>query len=342
MRLPRVEESPRKLFDMLYGPIRAKLLTASIRLGVFDHLTQPLTAAQAARAMKSDPLNTEYFLNGLTACGLLRKRDGVYENAPLARAFLVKGKPTYLGEGFLMQTGMRDMMVKDFYKLVKEGPPPDAAERFNHSEEDWGRFAESMANIERAGIAQQMTAIVSRLPEFPSFSRMLDLGGGPGIFGIAMVLAPPSMEGVVFDRKPSTEAAQRFIAEYGLQDRMGVLPGDYNKDPLGRGYDFIWSSFTLNFAQSNLDLVMGKIHEALNPGGVFINISEGLTRESTGPEFSVLCSLACSMHNRPLKAFDQGVIAGEMIKAGFQSVRSQSLETGWGAADMDIARKRGV
>ena len=337
--IPQMEESPRKLFEMLYGAIKAKLLTAGIRLGVFDHLTEPLTAARAARALESDPLNTEYFLNGLTACGLLEKKGGVYTNTPLARDFLVQGKPTYLGKGFLMQSARRDMVVKDLYKLVKNGPPPDAENRMNHSEEDWGRMAGFMANMERAGIAQQMAATVSGLPEFLSFRTMLDLGGGPGIFGIAMVLAHPTMKGVVFDRQPSTDAAQKFIAEYGLQDRMDVLPGDYNKDPLGGPYDFIWASNTLNFAQPDLDLIMAKIYGALNPGGVFINTSEGLTHESTQPEFTVLCSMAWSMHNHPLRAFDRGVIAEAMLRAGFRSVRSTPLDTGWGSSDMDIARK---
>ena len=67
--------------------------------------------------------------------------------------------------------------------------------------------------------------------------------------------------------------------------------------------------------------------------------SEGLPHASTQPGFYVLCTMAWSMHNRPLKAFDQGVIAREMIEAGFKSVRSRTLDTNWGPMDMDIARK---
>ncbi|MCP4118634.1 MAG: methyltransferase domain-containing protein [Desulfobacteraceae bacterium] len=339
MCLPDVDVNCEKLYQMLYANLKTKLLTTSIRLGIYDHLFAYRSVAEVAEAVDSDPVNTEFLLNGLTSCGLLKKSKGLYANEPVAQNFLVKGVPTYLGESFLMQSGMRDMMVSDLYKLVKEGPDKEAADKFERSEEQWGRFAKSMANNARAGVAQQMSELVSGLPEFPLFGKMLDLGSGPGIFGIAMVAKHPSMKGVLFDREPSTRVAQQFIEEYQLEDRMDVLAGDYNRDSIGEGYDFIWASSTLNFAQADLKPVMAKIYDALNPGGVFINLSEGLTHESTQPEFFVLCTMAWSMHNRPLKAFDQGVIASEMIEAGFKSVRTRTLDTNWGPMDMDIARK---
>lgn len=339
MSLPEVHLSSARLYQMMFSAVEEKLLTTSIRLEVYERLQNPMSAAQLAEALRSDPLNTEYFLNGLAACGLLEKRRGLYKNTPLAQTFLVKDMPTYLGEGFLVQSGMREMMASDLYKLVKQGTDPKASRELGRDEKKWGRFAKIMANNARSGVAQLMAELVSELPEFASFEKMLDLGGGPGIFGIAMVAKHPSMRGVVFDRKPSTEVAEKYIAEYQLQDRMEVLAGDYNEDPIGKGYDLIWASSTLNFAQPKLGLVIKKIFNALSPGGVFINLSEGLTHEGTQPAFFVLCTMAWSMHNPPLRAFDQGEIAEEMLKAGFKSVRSRTLDTGWGPMDMDIARK---
>jgi hypothetical protein len=82
-----------------------------------------------------------------------------------------------------------------------------------------------------------------------------------------------------------------------------------------------------------------KIYNALNPGGVFVNLSEGLTHEGTQPAVFVLGTMAWSMQNHPMGAFHQGEIAEEMLKAGFRSVRSRTLQTYWGPMDMDIARK---
>ncbi len=192
--------------------------------------------------LELDPVNTGLFLNGLAALGLLNKEQSIFSNTLMAEAFLISGRPSYLGKSFLMQREMKDMT------------------------------------------------------------------------------------GVLFDRKSSMDAARRFIAEYGMQARVTVCPGDYNTDAIGQGYDFIWAGSTLNFARPDLGSVMAKIYHALNPGGVFINCSEGLTHESTCPEFFVISTMAWAMHNSPFKPFDQGIVADAMLATGFRSVRSRTLE----------------
>ncbi|MDD4163517.1 MAG: methyltransferase, partial [Methanothrix sp.] len=89
---------------------------------------------------------------------------------------------------------MTDAMLTDLTKMIREGPPAKPAED-DADPQKWSRFASWMANDERAGIAQQMSDLISKLPEFSSFQKMLDLGGGPGIFGISMVAKHPTMRG---------------------------------------------------------------------------------------------------------------------------------------------------
>lgn len=337
MNLPKIDVSSEELYRILYAPIKSKLMITAIELKVFNLLSEPKSAVEVAKAIEGHPQNTMLFLNGLTTCGLLTKDDGFYQNSPIAQAFLAEGSPTYLGDGFISQDKMSRTMLRDLGRLVKEGPLSSDDDN-SSSEGEWARFATWMANCERAGLAQQMSDIVSELPEFSSFRKMLDLGGGPGIFGIAMVGKHPSMHGVIFDRQPVVEVAKCFIKEYEMEDRMEVLAGDYNIDSIGEGYDLIWASATLNFARENLDSVVRKIYDVLSPGGVFVNLSEGLTDEGTKPDFYVLGTVGWAM-TTSMMAFDQGVIADAMLNAGFRSVRSRTLSTGWGPMDLDIARK---
>jgi hypothetical protein len=89
---------------------------------------------------------------------------------------------------------------------------------------------------------------------------MLDLGGGPGLIGIAIVGAHPGMKGVIFDR-PAI---------------------------IGEGYDLIWASSALSLAKDDMDSLTKKIYDALNPGGVFLVLHEGLTYERTKPDVMVV------------------------------------------------------
>jgi SAM-dependent methyltransferase len=322
---------------MLIAPIRSKLLLTSIELKVFDQLSEPRSAEAVAEALGTHPENTRLFLDGLAASDLVVKQDGLYQNTPVAQAFLVENTPTFLGP-MLTITAQTFFALDDLPKLVKEGPPPPSPEADMGSEETWAQFASVVANGERAGIARQAPEIVSGLPEFPSFTKMLDLGGGPGLIGIAIVGAHPSMKGVIFDRPAIIKVAETFIKEYKMEDRMEVLGGDFNHDPLGEGYDLIWASSALSLAKDDMDSLTKKIYDALNPGGVFLVLHEGLTYERTKPDDMVLSMMPMALTGQDMW-FDQGFIADSMLRVGFKSVRSRTLDTDWGPMDLDVGRK---
>jgi len=339
-KLPEVNVGFEELYGMLLGPIRSKLLLTGIELGVFNHLSEPMSADAVAEAISAHPENTRLFLDGLAASDLLVKKDGLYQNTPVTQAYLVEGRPTFLGQLLTFQEQLWYAGLNDMPKLVKEGhPPPSPAMNWN-SEEMWTQFATFTANYQQAGVAQQAVEIVSGLPESPSFKKMLDLGGGAGIIGMAIVASHPSMRGVIFELSPIVKVAKSFIKEYGMEDRMRVMGGDYNHDSIGEGYDLIWASTTLNCAKG-MDVLMKKIYDALNPGGVFINLNEGLTHERTKPDVHII-SMMCMvlMSQSQAMCFDQGFIADSMLRVGFKSVRSRTLHAYWGPMDLDIGRKK--
>ena len=337
-KLPEVNESFGELYQMLIAPIKSKLLLTGIVLKVFNQLSEPKSADAVAEAIGSHPENTRLFLDGLAASDLLEKNDGLYQNTAVTQTFLAEGSPTFMGEMFTSQAQMWDPALNDLPKLVNEGPPPPSPEMDMGSEEMWAQFTVSLANYERAGVAQQAVEFVSELPEFTSFRKMLDLGGGPGLVGIAIAASHPHMKGVIFDRPGIIKVAETFIKEYEMEDRMDVLAGDYNCDSIGEGYDLIWTSNTLNFARHDLDSLMKKIYDALNPGGVFISFCEGLTHERTKTGFVVLSMMSIALMGQDM-CFNQGEIADSLLRVGFKSVRSRTLNAPWGAADLDIGRK---
>ncbi len=333
-KLPEVSLSFERLTHMLYGAVTTKLLLTGIELKVFSHLTEPRSAESLAREIGTHPKSTGLFLDGLTANELLLKRDGRYWNTPLADAFLVEDRPTYLGDVFRNFTEYNRPALENMTALVKDGQSPPIVFSDPSLEE---RETEIYGNYQRAGGAQQVASMISRLPEFPRLKKMLDLGGGAGLICLAIVAAHPTMTGVIFDRPEVVEVTQRFIREYGLQDRVTVIGGDYSKDSIGDGYDLVWTSFTLNFCRGNLDAIIRKIHAALNPTGVYVSLAEGLTDERTKPTMMINSMVL----GRSDLMFDEGEIAQAMLRIGFRSVHSRVAEgpQPHGPAMVDIARK---
>ena len=334
--LPEIKIDYGNLYEMLITPIRLKLLLTSIELKVFNELSKPKSYDVVAKTLSTDPTNTRLFLDGLTAIDLLEKKKGLYKNSAIAQTFLVEGGPTYLGR--ILPFIQPDAQVfENLTKLVREGPlrqpetPP-------FSEEAVAQGVVMMADAERAGYAQEALKIVLELPEFPSFQKMLDLGGGPGLIGMAIVDAHPNMKAVNFDLPPVVQKAKAYVKEYGMEGRMEVLAGDFNQDSIGEGYDLVWASGVLQFA-FDIDYVVKKVYESLNPGGVFVSLYPfAHTHERTKPEPIILGLLSMALMGHEA-GVEQGYIADSMKRAGFKSVHSQKFDTFLGSMDLDIARK---
>jgi predicted TPR repeat methyltransferase len=227
--------------------------------------------------------------------------------------------------------------LDDLVERVRSGPPPAIEDKAFSSAKMWAEVTRATAAWVTGGTGPQMTRIIAGLPEFPGFRRMLDLGGGHGMFTLYFVDAHPSMTGVVFDRAAVVSVADELIREYGMQDRVSAVAGDYLTGDIGTGYDFIWACATLNFARHDLDTLFYKVKEALNPGGVFAAFQDGMTNEKTRPE-TMLGHLGDALRMDRDLTFEQGEIADAMLRCGFRSVRSRTIRTAMGDMDLDIAR----
>jgi SAM-dependent methyltransferase len=337
-KFPELPLSFAELYALVLAPIKTKILLTGIELKVFDHLCEPVPAETVAAAIDSHPLNTQYFLDGLATMGLVEKKNGGYQNALAAQTFLVEGKLTYLGHVFAYHWTSEPNALDDLSRLVKEGPP-SSPKAYTASDEMPDAGVLSYVNIERSGRAQMIARIASHLPEFPAFQKMLDLGCGPGLNGIAIVAAHPTMQGVSFDRSRTIKVTEKSVKEYAMEDRMTVLGGDYVQDSIGEGYDLVLASDTLYYNQNDMAVIMEKIHAALNPGGVFLSFHVGLTHERTKPEGFVLGGMLAGLMGEDMGLLDQGFLADAMLQAGFKSVRSRTLTGDWAPMDLDIGRK---
>ena len=124
-----------------------------------------------------------------------------------------------------------------------------------------------------------------------------------------------------------------------VADEIGSHPGNTRLFLGGlAANDLILASATPNFLKDDLDSFLTKIFDALNSNGVFIILSDGLTDERTKPELMVTGWLSMALTGQDM-GFDQGFIADSMLRVGFRSVRSRTLEMPMGPMDLDIGRK---
>ncbi len=327
------------LGEWLLGPVRMALLTTAIELGIPELLATTSDADEVARQLDAHSGNTRLLLDAMAAMGLAEKHGNAYANSPLAERHLRDGSETNLLDVIQRMAAMQHKNLVRLADLVRNGPPPLKQEDKLENPELWRKAARGLANYQRSGLAQYAASLVAALPESASLKHMLDLGGGPGVVGMAIVERHPGMTGVLCDMPNVAETAQAEIAAKGLSNRIRVLSGDYNTLDLGGGFDLVWASHTLYYAKE-LDGFMGKLLDCLNPGGVFVSLHEGLEQGRTRPEYCVLSRLCLALEGQDV-SFDSGRIAKAMLEAGFQSVESRVVQLSLGSARLDIARKAG-
>ena len=338
--LPSPEFDSGKLFMLPYEALKWELLKTAIELNVFDYTSAPVTATTVSVSLSLHPGNTEYILNALVALGCLKKENDHYRNTAQSEQFLTQGKDTSLGESLLfMSSWTLPVLNGGLKEMVKNGPPPkkDMADP-----EIWEKGARVSVNHSRCGRAQMIAGHVSTLPEFPSFTKILDLGAGPGILGIAVTATHSTLKCVLFDQPAVSKVAKEVVAEYGMEDRVDVVGGDYMQDDFGTGYEFIMANFTLNFYRDRLDEVLCKVFASLKPGGVFMVTSDGLNHDKTGPAGSVISWLPTMLQGNDM-SFGTGQIARKMLEAGFVSTEQKTLTDieleAHGPVEMTIGRK---
>jgi methylase of polypeptide subunit release factors len=70
-------------------------------------------------------------------------------------------------------------------------------------------------------------------------ARVLDVGGGSGAYAAEFVRAKPGVTATVFDLPNVLALTAEHLAQSGVQDRVTLVPGDYERDDLGQGFDVV-------------------------------------------------------------------------------------------------------
>jgi hypothetical protein len=133
-KLPDLNVSFEKFCKIFFEPVRAKIMMTGLELKIFNHLSEPVSAEMVASAICSNPENTVYFLNSLTAGGFVLKKNALYWNTPQTEVFLIEGRPTYLGGFFKAQSRWMEKAMEDMPGLIKKGAQPPSGESIGAEE----------------------------------------------------------------------------------------------------------------------------------------------------------------------------------------------------------------
>jgi hypothetical protein len=264
-RDPSVDPGPFfKMIDRSVNGMRElSIVLASQELGIFDFCSQPRDIRELAQLTGADAGLLAFACDALVSTGLVVKDGAMYRNSPAAALYLTGDSP-YSQIHYIRELGrhFRDLWVP-LSEIIRNGPVTYDREQFFR---DYSLPA--MADNAVTGRLQATVRAVCSLPGFSGFRKMIDLGGGHGLYAIALAAQNPDMDAYVFDLPLIIPGTMAYIAKFGTS-RVHAVPGNFFTDDFGKGYDLIVSSS--NPSGKSLEM-LPLIAGALNDGGYFVNI----------------------------------------------------------------------
>lgn len=293
-----------------------KILLTAAKLDVFSALDgRGRTAAEAAEKIGADVRALELLLNALVAIRLLTKTGDAYTNTPVASTHLVKHGPQYIGHLLLLHDAEWDNWGK-LEESIKTGRSPVTQHVF---ETDPALGANVLSVLHRIG--QQSGPDLAKRLALDQARTLLDLGGGAGTNAIAFCSVYPQLSATVFDLATTLPVTERTVKEAGLEDRIALKAGDFNRDSLGGPYDVVLMSDILHYQDSatNAALVK-KIQGHLNPGGRLIIKDRFLDASGTSPAWTAAFAVHILVNTERGACYRTAEAMQWMTDAGYESV----------------------
>lgn len=227
---------PTPLFELFRGSYATELLVSAVaHFDVFQRLQGGgMTFAELRDGLGFADRAANVLVTALRAMGVVALGgDDLLSLTPPAREHLVPGGAFYVG---------------DYGGLAAEAPGVVAmAERLRTNRPAGARrddegaafiFREGLESaMDREASARRLTlALAGRAKNvapwlaanfpLPGSRMLLDLGGGTGVYALALLQANPGLRGVVLDRPEVLKVAAEFATASGVGDRLTLQAGD--------------------------------------------------------------------------------------------------------------------
>lgn len=291
---------PVELERSIYGFVTIKALYLLSKYDAFSYIMARGSAGpqeiSAAIHVNEDTL--ERLLLVLGAAGVLaRTEDGSYSVVPATAPFLDRTSEFYLGQfvEHLAVTSADRLGSLESYLI--SGQPENEVEQpfdvFYGTDESALAFTEAMWDLS-FGSSQEIVASA----ELGPVKCLVDVGGASGPFAIAALRAWPDLRAVIFDLPSVKSAATKKSQEYGLQDRLSFVAGDFFNDELPSGdciaFGYILSDWKDDVA---LELLEKAFRACTSAGSVFV-MDRLFDEDRRGPMSTAVMNLIMHLEMR--------------------------------------------
>lgn len=322
--------NPGRIMEMVWDFSRPMLAEAALHLGVFDAMDQGAkTIAQISEKTGASVRGITALLDGLVGIGLITRRGSQFKLAPDTAAFLVHGKPPFVGG---LMKHVSNQLIAGWMNLtecVRTGKPVKSVNQQQTGGEFFAQFVEDIFNMSFAQAMAAADSLLKGLDPAQSVSA-LDIAAGSGVWGIAMARRHPGVRVTAVDWPQVIPVTQRVAERHGVGDRFSYVEGDILQADLGNGHNIATLGHILHSeGESRSRQLLERVHDAMSPGGTIV-IGEFVTDEGRqGPAIPLIFAVNMMVNTEEGSTYTFKEMASWLKEAGFKKPRTLAVPGPW-------------
>ena len=323
--------SPAEIMDIIFSFRKSRIILTAFEFDLFSAIgNNKVTSEEVAKTIGADTRGTDRLMNALCVMGLFKKEKDLFSNSILAKKYLIKSSVDFLA-GIAHSSALWSTWSTLTQAVQKGGSVIERSQSVSNNTQIKGFIA---AMHQRARIQAKTTTL---LLDLTHVATVLDIGGGSGAYSMAILTTKRSCRGTIFDLPNVIPITKSYIEKAGMLSRFDFIPGDFNKDDFGSGYDLILLSaiIHMNSVEKNINLLK-KASNSLNKGGQLVIQDFIMNKNRTKPDAGAFFSLNMLVNTDAGDTFTEQEIREWMKAAGLYNIKLKktpfeglSLIIGW-------------
>ena len=313
------EELEESIFAVASGFMAAKYLFVAAEVGVFEHLARAeATLEELSRQITLPVSRVRLLVGALASLELLELRDGKYRNGPAAELFLAGNGGIDLRPALRFWNGMNYPLWMRLEEVLRSGRTSATM-----------RLAGAQQRTYSAGVDACSALAAQTLPrryDFGPHQRVLDLGGGSGVWLKELLRAHPHLSGVLMDFPNAASIARETLADELATGRVDIVEGDFFSDPIPTGCDVVLLANVMHAfgVERNIQLLK-RVREHAEPNGTALLADLWTDSTGTTPRLAAMMAGSYFLTTGEGGVYPDAEVADWLALSGWNWVRQQPL-----------------
>jgi SAM-dependent methyltransferase len=315
MKNPQIK-NPMILLENIRDFMKSRIILTASELDLFTQIHRGIdTARELAEKIQLDLRAVTRLLDAVVTFELLTKKNEHYvltdEGVFLSSDHPETPLPMVLHMNELWDTWSR------LTDIVIQGRNPDKTPITEREEKTVKAFIGAMHVV-----GMKLSRQIAQELDLSQYSKLLDIGGASGTYTIAFLEKNPGMKAVLFDLKQVIPMAEERLRKTGMLERVKLVTGNFEIDPLPRGCDLAMLSAIIhqNSPDQNQKLY-GNIHQALLPCGMLIIRDHIMDDDRVNPHGGAIFAINMLTGTQGGDTYTFSEVAYALETAGFIDVK---------------------